>query len=264
MDKNSELLSHYKTYDESSRMFSSKAKSIEYFTTVSCLDKYIKPSHSILELGAGGGIYTEYLAQRCKRITASDIVPEYVDEIRNRCQKYSNVEISILDAEDLTKIHDQKYDVILCLGPLYHIQDRTKRMALLGSCKNILVDSGLLFAGYVNKFYAMSLYIKYNKFFNKNEYQLFNKGNFSKLTNIDKFMGFSYYTDPESIEKELYESGFTVDRHIAVDGFYNLISDNMEEMSDQQFMDFLEYHKSVCEERCSLGCSSHGLIICKK
>jgi 2-polyprenyl-3-methyl-5-hydroxy-6-metoxy-1,4-benzoquinol methylase len=79
-----DLITNYSNYDESGRMFTSKSKNIEFRTTIHFFDMLLSDRSTILELGAGGGIYTEYLANQNHQILSSDILPKYVEIIKAR------------------------------------------------------------------------------------------------------------------------------------------------------------------------------------
>ena len=259
-----DLVSNYKNYDEAGRMFTSKSKNIEYRTTIHFFDEIIPNKSSVLELGAGGGIYTEYLAQNKHEILSSDIVQEYVEIIRNRCKDFKNVRVKQIDATKLDEIGNELFDVILCMGPYYHLQDNQKRTKLLIDSFSLLNDGGILVLSYINKYFALPLYLMYEKKFGQKEYEAFDRNDYKSISYLDGFMEFTYYSKPEDVEIEINKVGYKILKHIGVDGIYNLISGKMEMMNEEEYECFLEYHYKMCTEKSILGNSSHGLVFCKK
>jgi SAM-dependent methyltransferase len=245
-------------------MFTSKSKNIEYQTTIHFFDSVIPKDSRILELGAGGGIYTEYLAKQNHSILSSDIVPEYVEIIKTRCSNYKNVDVQIINALELNNLGNNEFDVILCMGPYYHLQNETEREKVLSNCKNLLKKNGLLIVSYINKYFALALYLMYGKKMSPKEYELFAQEKYSELAHVDGFMGFSHYTTPDKIENEILKYQYKIENHIGVDGIYNLISEQIEKMNENEFSDFLNYHYEICSEKSILGNSSHGLVFCRK
>jgi len=259
-----DLISNYSNYNEAGRMFTSKSKNIEYQTTIRFFSKLLPEESTILELGAGGGIYTEYLAKQNHEIFSSDIVPEYVEIIKKRCKQYKNVRVQQIDATKLNEIENNSFDVILCMGPYYHLQNDEQRKKLLDSFYKLLNKNGILVISYINKYFALPLYLMYGKKFGEKEYKAFDNNEYNTISYIDSFMGFSYYSTPDEVEEEISHSGYTIIEHIGVDGIYNLISNKIEMMNEAEYNDFLNYHYKICSEKSTLGNSSHGLVFCRK
>jgi SAM-dependent methyltransferase len=255
---------HYNNYDEDNRMFSAKARKIEYLVTKDILLDIIKENNKVLELGAGEGVYTNLLKDLNIKLTSTDLIEKYVEKIRNKVISNSNVTVFQLDVKNLKKNIEEKFNVILCMGPYTHLQNLSERKKLSSDIISILDYDGIVILTYINKYFAHSLYLKYNMIFSKEQYNDFHNSNFKELADFDKFLDFTYYFTPEEIESELIDSGFEIIDHLGSDGFYNLMKDNIENMNDEQFSDLVSYYKSICRERSILGLSSHGLIVCKK
>ena len=57
------LIDFYNQYDEDSRL-APRHGSVEFLTTMRYIEKYIRPGHRVLEVGAGTGRYSHALASR--------------------------------------------------------------------------------------------------------------------------------------------------------------------------------------------------------
>lgn len=78
----------------------------------------------VLEVGAGTGTITQFLRDR-DRTLATDVDAQYLHLLNRRFENYSNVSATLYDLSqppppDVTA---QKYDTIICLNVLEHIED---------------------------------------------------------------------------------------------------------------------------------------------
>lgn len=98
------------------------------------LDKYntwiferIKPGlgHSILEIGAGIGNFTQLLSQHGREVTATDIVPNYCKTLSEKFGNHPAVKIDTFDLNIKAPINfiEKPFDTIVCLNVLEHIKD---------------------------------------------------------------------------------------------------------------------------------------------
>ncbi|WP_171987687.1 class I SAM-dependent methyltransferase [Streptomyces sp. MP131-18] len=104
----------------------------------------------VLDNGGGPGSWTLWLARRGYRVTLTDLSPALLDIARTRVahasqQQASNVEsIAKADARDLSAFPDESFDVVLCLGPFYHLTTETDRRRAVQEAHRVLRPGGLL------------------------------------------------------------------------------------------------------------------------
>jgi SAM-dependent methyltransferase len=81
----------------------------------------------ILEVGSGVGNQTRFFVDARDRVVASDIEPHYVRELAGRFGDRPNIRIASyrfpLSPEDLTELHNERIDTIVCMNVLEHIED---------------------------------------------------------------------------------------------------------------------------------------------
>ena len=61
-----------------------------------------------------------------------------------------NVRAQLGDATALTEVAGGSFDVVLCLGPMYHLPDREREL-VFAQCRRILRPGGIAAFAYVNK-----------------------------------------------------------------------------------------------------------------
>ncbi|WP_460058260.1 class I SAM-dependent methyltransferase, partial [Spirochaeta dissipatitropha] len=134
-----ELINFYSDYSEDKRLFEKRSRSLERITTIEYIKKYINSTSTVADIGAGPGVYAIDIAKTVKSIIAVDIVPKHTEEINEKCRQnsISNIECITASATNLKAISDEKADLVLCLGPLYHIKNRKERFEAIKECKCI-------------------------------------------------------------------------------------------------------------------------------
>ncbi|HKE22373.1 MAG TPA: bifunctional glycosyltransferase/class I SAM-dependent methyltransferase [Bryobacteraceae bacterium] len=89
----------------------------------------------VLEIGAGIGNLSQYLAPRRRRYVASDIDAEHLARLRVRFQNRPNMELARCDLsrpEDFTTL-EGKSDTVICLNVLEHVADDAVGMRNIAS-----------------------------------------------------------------------------------------------------------------------------------
>lgn len=76
----------------------------------------------ILEIGSGGGRFTEILLPKCNKLIATDTSPKMLELLRARFQDKSKIYYKLLDGQGLTSISDESVDAAFSYGVFVHIQ----------------------------------------------------------------------------------------------------------------------------------------------
>ncbi len=122
------VVNYYENYREENRITTNNARKIELVTTMHMLDSVIGEKKNILDCAAGTGVYAFYLADKGHHVTATDITPRHIDYIKNELKnKTYHVNTFVLDATDMSCFEDETFDVVLNMGPFYHLTDAGQR-----------------------------------------------------------------------------------------------------------------------------------------
>ena len=89
----------------------------------------------VLELGAGIGNLTVFLAPRTARYIATDTDREHLCELRSRVNRRTNIEIAVCDFSDpaATSQFHESVDTVICLNVLEHIEKDVESLANIRS-----------------------------------------------------------------------------------------------------------------------------------
>lgn len=256
------IIDYYENYDEDMRLVKDNAHKIEYITTVHFMDKLINKNSKILDIGAGTGRYAFYYANKECQVTALDITPKHVEIMKEKARgKDINLDIRLGNALELCGIRDNTYDVVLCLGPLYHLVNEDDRRKVIKEALRVLKKDGVLAIAYINRYATFVNYINREKD-NVSEEGIYNIAR-TGLEFGDERDCF-YYSTYHEIENMI--SSFNVDKinHISTDGIGGTLRNRLKEFNDNEFKKWMEYHLITCQNESLIGYSQHGLYICKK
>ena len=248
------VIEYYENYDEKGRLQRDNAHKIEYRTTIYYFDKLFKANSKVLDVCAGTGAYSFYLAGKGHHVTACDLVPHNVEIIRENINAGQLDDIQICNALDLSRFKDGSFDIVLCMGALYHLKDEHEKYMAVRECGRVLKSGGLLILSYINKFASIIMQVN------------------GELTNMDeataiytkKSDSVFTFTTPNEVEEMAGHCNVTAIHNIGTDGMVYALGNRIKNASEQNFDKWLKYHISTCEEPSILGASLHGLYIGKK
>ena len=249
----------YRHYDEDKRL-TSKSHLPEYLTTMRYIKKYLKPDMKILEIGAGTGRYSLALADMGYSVDAVELVPHNIKIMKSKVKASHNINIYEGNACDLSFLENNTYDIVLLLGPMYHLFTDEDKHKAINEAVRVAKCGAVIFAAYCNNDTSMLKLFERHTFI---EYK-------SQCHIDDNFHANSV---PELIF-ELYRredidrimSGFKVTRlhYVGVDMLSYFFKDSLDEMTDEEFDLYMKYHYSVCERIDFSGLSFHMLDIFRK
>lgn len=151
-------ISAYYNSDPEREHFRLERHQLEHDLTWRYLDQYLPAHGSILEVGAATGRYTLELAKRGYQVTAVDMSALLLEEGRKRIAANgleSQVQFVIADARHLGEVIMQSFDVVLLMGPLYHLIAEADRKQALKEAFDRLREGGILFSSSISRFGVM-------------------------------------------------------------------------------------------------------------
>lgn len=255
------LTQFYSNYDEDGRLLS-KHGQVEYLTTMRYIKKYLQPGMRILEIGAATGRYSHALAQRGYRVDAVELVQHNIDIFRQKTQPGENVTIRQGNAKDLSYFANDTYDITLLLGPMYHLFTVEEQKQALQEATRVTKKGGILFVAYCGNDATMVQYCFGRGMLKEEKYQ--------KLVDPVTFKASS---DPAELF-ELYRredidalmGHFNTERlhFVGTDMATNYMRDVIDEMDDEFYQVYLQYHFATCERTDMVGVSHHFLDVQRK
>ena len=253
------IINKYTEYDEDSRLISDKGHNVEYLTTMRYIQKYLKPGAKILEIGAATGRYSITLAQMGYDVTAVDLTPKYIDIMKSKSQGMNNFRCMVADALDLSMFEDNSFDMVLNLGPMYHLFNQKDKEKAVHETIRVTKKGGICMFAYLP---CASFMIGYG---------LLHQGAAHLGKMMDKFGRFKDSPDEifscfyiEDFKKLFTKTNTQYITNVATDGIAYAMKEHLEQLQEEGYQTFLKWHFLTCERPDQQGYSAHLLYICKK
>ena len=252
----------YNARDEDGRL-TSKHGSVEYLTTM----KYIRESVSgvddpaILEVGAGTGRYSVTLAKEGYRVTAVELVEHNLDILKSKLDGSERITPVLGNALDLSFLSDGAFDLTMLLGPMYHLYTKEDKLQALREAVRVTKPGGRILVAYCMNEPTVIQYV-------------FWQNNLREVTDSDLLTpDWHCKSDPKEVfelirSEEIAELDAEIPvkrlKLIATDGATNYMRKFVDEMDDETFAKWLDFHFSTCERQDLIGASNHTLDILEK
>ena len=146
------IKSYYDKFDEKNRLNKDASGKFEFEMTMKILDKYLPKDSTILDLGGGAGVYTFPLAKIGHKVYLSDLSEKLIEQAKEEKmnQNITNViSCDVVNAIDLSIYEDNKFDVVILFGPLYHLTSNEERIKCVKEVKRVLKPNGIVFASFI-------------------------------------------------------------------------------------------------------------------
>jgi 2-polyprenyl-3-methyl-5-hydroxy-6-metoxy-1,4-benzoquinol methylase len=263
------ILEYYLNYDEKGRLGS--RHSLEKIRTQEIISRYLsKEKLKILDVGGANGIYSFWLASMGHSVDLIDLVPKHVKQAKEAEQE-KGIKLSSITLGDACKLpYDENiYDIVLLMGPLYHLQEKKQRLLALSEAKRVLKLNGIIFAAAISKFASLIDGFR-SDFVEDNEFKRIlvgdlKNGKHINNTNNKHYFTSAYFHYPDELKNEIEETGIVCKKVLSVEGFSCCIRDIEIKLKDEGYKKFiLECIKKTEEESSIMGMSFHLLGIGKK
>ena len=246
---------------EENRAYTSKARGLEFHYTKKLLSKYVSKEALVIEIGCATGYYGIYLHDKCKEYTGIDITPKHIEKFNEKIMelKLKNIRAFVGNAINLNSIGDNSYDVVLILGPMYHLSAKERELALL-EAKRICKINGIIMCSYINKlggYLQEGILVSPEKYPNKkaNEFIL-EKGTDDIKTDL------FFLTTPEEMEEMAISKGLKIMENCGVDFLFNM--EHINTMDDEKYKCWIEFSDYMFSSKSCTGLSIHAIMVCRK
>ena len=260
------VVESYEKYREEDRLTTNNARKIEFLNTVRILEEHIKENSKILDCAAGTGIYAFHFAENNHSVTATDITPRHVAVMNEKLiNKKYDMKTAVLDAVDLSAFDDESFDVVLNMGPLYHLVEKEKREQCMNECVRVLKRKGILATAYIPRFFIFQ-YIAMSdpKYLDLQLAKQLTETGVLKHSDEKCFWTDTYYSSKEEMEILYSQQNLKIVDHFAQAGLAPLLDEKVDQWNEEEFQIWCQYHYSVCREESILGASNHVIIIGEK
>lgn len=262
---------YYNAFEEKDRLNRDNSGKLEFEMSMRILKKYLPQNAIILDLGGASGTYTVPLAQMGYTMFLADLSPKLIEEAKEiiKEKNLNNVKVcDVMNAIDLSKYEDNKFDVVILFGPLYHLLDIVEREKCIQEVNRVLKKDGIVFASFIpylaGSIAIIDRYFRHPEQVNiKNLENVFATGMFNNASN--KGFQEGYYAKAQEIERLFSDKGFVKIDLLSIRGIGYEKEDNIYKVEDGvMFENIISIIEKTAREKEIVETCGHAMYIGKK
>ena len=186
-------------------------------------------------------------------VTACDLSQHHIDIIKSKPNAHMLEDTAVCNTLDLSRFENDSFDVVLCMGALYHLREDEDRKRAVTECVRVCKPDGIVALAYITKSGAVLA--------NVND-DASNIGDLMRLVDNTHDAIF-ICAFPHEMEDIATECGLEKMHHVGVD-VIDPISEKLINATDEDFQTYMEFHFKVCEDPGIYGVGLHALWIGRK
>ena len=262
-----EVIGYYTRFPEELRLRAGVGQ-LEFQRTKELLRRFLpQVPATIVDVGGAAGAYAFWLAGLGHQVHLMDATPRLVAAAmgQNASAARRLACIALADARRLP-LRASMADVVLLMGPLYHLTDRSDRAAALVEAKRVLRRGGLLAAAAISRCAAVLDGLAFHPGLDaalvSMRQRSLAEGQYRNETDSDRHFTTAYFHRPDDLRAELKEAGCSNVRVFGVEGAGWLLRDFDERWKDAALREEILAVARLLEEEASVsGASAHLLAV---
>jgi ubiquinone/menaquinone biosynthesis C-methylase UbiE len=226
------------------------------------------PPAVVVDIGGGAGAYSFWLADSGYRVHLVDASPRLIAQAQRRGAGEKLASSRVGDARALD-VPDAQADIVLLLGPLYHLTEASDRAQALAEAKRVLKPGGWFFGAVISR-WASALDGLARDLFQDPRFAAIaardlEDGQHRNPTERLDYFTTAYFHKPSDALEEVRSAGFSSPRIFGVEGPGWLFQDVHERMNDpRRRADLLKVARITESESPLAGVSAHLLVVAQR
>jgi ubiquinone/menaquinone biosynthesis C-methylase UbiE len=228
-----------------------------------------RPPATVLDVGGAAGAYALWLADAGYAVHLVDAAPRLVAEAQRRSvarpRPLASCRVGEARALDFP---DRHADIVLLLGPLYHLTEAADRARALSEARRVLKPGGRLFAAAISR-WASALDGLSRDLFQDPQFaaiveQDLREGQHRNPTERLDYFTTAYFHRPDELRAEVLGAGLILEGLYGVEGPGWLLSDVTARLADpRRRAGLLQVARLLESEHSMLGVSAHLLAVAR-
>jgi ubiquinone/menaquinone biosynthesis C-methylase UbiE len=270
MEPPREVVAYYERFAEESRLGSGPSQ-LEFERTKDILGRLLPPPPArIVDVGGAAGAYSAWLADQGDEVHLVDASPRLVEEARRRNATLPRpiASLAVADARSLPQPPGAA-EVVLVMGPLYHLPLIADRLAALNEAARVLARPGLIVIAAISRYasaldgLARGLAVDH-AFVRIRNRDLRDGQHRNDTARLDYFTT-AYFHRAEDLRQELEAAGFQDVTLFGIEGPGWMVPDFDTRWAELELRnDIMEAARALESEPSILGASAHLLAVGRK
>lgn len=264
------IVAYYERASEESRLEHGAAL-LEQVRTRELIQRHVpKPPATVIDVGGAAGAYAFWLADAGYDVHLIDPMPRLVDEAQRRNKRGTRPLAScrVGDARALP-LADDCADIVLMLGPLYHLTNAADRAAALREARRVLRPDGVLAVAGISRWASALDGLARNLLGDPDFVRIVERdvreGQHRNPTDRLDYFTTAYFHQPRELRAELEAAGLTVEGLYGIEGPGWFLPDLVDRWTDpEQRAAVLQIARLLETEPSVIGCSAHLLVVGRK
>ncbi len=262
---------YYSMFDEKNRLTRDNSGKLEYEMTMHILQNYLPKNGNVLDLGGGAGVYSFSLAKAGYQVYLADLSERLIEQARVQKEEENVenlVEAEVVNAIDLSKFKNNMFDVVIALGPFYHLTEERERNQCVSEIHRVLKKGGIVIAGFIpylsGSIAIIERFVYAPQQVDANTIaEVFETGKFHNLQNYGFQEG--YYATAEEMERMFAQRGFETSCIRSVRGFAYEKEDMIYGIEDKAvYHEVMEAIHKTATDRAIVDMCGHAVYIGRK
>jgi ubiquinone/menaquinone biosynthesis C-methylase UbiE len=266
MDDLDTVIGHYQSSLEEDRL-SAGLRRLELVRTQEVLRRHLPPPPAeVLDVGGGTGVHAAWLVEDGHRVHVVDLAPRHVERVRSDLGRLG-VTAEVGDARHLG-VDDGTYDVVLLLGPLYHLIQHADRVQALREAGRVVRPGGLVGVAAISKFASLFDGLAQGFLFDPDFRPIVEadlaEGQHRNPDQREHWFTTAFLHDPRDLRAEIEESGLAILDLVGVEGLAGWLRNLADRWETPEGRETILYSARAVESEPSvLGLSGHLLAVAR-
>jgi ubiquinone/menaquinone biosynthesis C-methylase UbiE len=222
--RSKEILVHYQSGWEERRLREGVGR-LERARTEELLARFLpRPPAVVLDVGGGPGGYACWLARRGYQVHLIDLVPLHVRQALEASAAQPGKPLASAEVGDARHLARPRAsaDVVLLLGPLYHLTERRDRLKALREARRVLRPEGIVLCAGISRYASLldGLVEGYlaDPAFARIAKRDLATGQHRNPTNNPAYFTTSYFYRPSELAEEIAAAGLRHESTVGIEG----------------------------------------------
>ncbi len=261
------IVAHYETVREEDRISSGFAQ-LELLRVQDVLGRHLPdPPATVLDVGGATGVHASWLAERGYRVHLVDLAPRHVAMAASELA-HLGVVAELGDARRLP-VEDGSVEVVLLLGPLYHLTERDERLAALREALRAVRPGGLVVVAAISRFASLFDGLARELLFEPDFLPIVERdlaeGQHRNVEGREHRFTTAFFHHPDELRGEIADAGLTLRELVGLEGLAGWLPQLADHWEAPEGRERILWAARAIESEPSLiGLSGHLLAIAER